>query len=71
MKKLFFALALFVSAPAVAQVAPQISLDQTPVSGCRRLAVRDPFNAATDKTVVLGCMGTGSISTPNAQITGG
>lgn len=71
MKKFLFAVLALIASPVAAQVAPQISLDQTAVSGCRRLAVRDPFNAATDKTVVLGCMGTGSITSPNAQITGG
>lgn len=71
MKRLLFALLALIASPVLAQVQPQISLDQTAVSGCRRLAIRDPFNAATDKTVVLGCMAAGAISSPNVQITGG
>ncbi len=57
MKTLFPALFLMlVSAPAAAQVAAQFGLDQVETSGCRRIALRDPFRAGTDKTVRLGCM---------------
>jgi len=47
---------LYMQSASAQQVAPQMSLDQTPVSGCKRLATRDPQKAGSDKSVTIGCI---------------
>jgi hypothetical protein len=69
MKKLFAALFLaLIAFPASAQVAAQFGLDQVETSGCRRFAIRDPFRAATDKSVRLGCMTSDGVMLSGNQV---
>lgn len=68
-KNILFLCAFLMAIPALAQVAPQMSLDQAPVAGCRRLAIRDPFNAALNKTVTLGCAVDGAVDLRSRQST--
>lgn len=64
MKKLILWFLLLVPAavPISAQRTPiEINLDQTPVSGCRRLALRNPWQGGSDKSVLLGCIVNGAL----------
>ncbi|WP_145201428.1 hypothetical protein [Sphingobium sp. B2] len=54
-------LAVLLPGPALAQVQAQIGLDTAPVSGCRRLLVRDPQKSGTDKNVTVGCLKNGDL----------